>query len=188
VDASRLSPSGVTRTVVTREISRDRYAQLPRHPLIVCASLVHSAVNLGGLCRTAEAFRLEALVLPDLAIAQTHAFRNLAASSQHWQPLLACPSHALSTWLAQKQQAGYCLVALQASPDAIPITEFPFLQQTVLVLGQELTGIPDAIAQRCDRSISIPQFGLVESLNVQTAGAIASYEYVRQQTPLPNYD
>jgi tRNA guanosine-2'-O-methyltransferase len=185
VDASSLNAAGVrtgVRTKVSREISRDRYGQLPRHPLILCASLVHSPVNLGGLCRTAEAFRLEAVVLPDLAIAQTYAFRNLAASSHHWQPLWACSLEALPAWLTQQQQAGYCLVALQASSDAISITEFAFPQQTVLVLGQELTGIPAAIAHCCDQSLSIPQFGLVESLNVQTAGAIAAYEYVRQHS------
>ncbi|NJR64596.1 MAG: RNA methyltransferase [Leptolyngbyaceae cyanobacterium CRU_2_3] len=167
-------------------MSRDRYAQLPRQPLIICASLVHSPVNLGGLCRTAEAFRLEALVLPDLVIAQTHAFRNLAASSHHWQPLLECPPHLLAGWLTQKQQTGYSLVALQANSTAISLTEFVFPQQTILVLGQELTGIPEEIVQQCDRSISIPQFGLVESLNVQTAGAIASYEYMRQQQAQAN--
>ncbi|HEY9643035.1 MAG TPA: RNA methyltransferase [Coleofasciculaceae cyanobacterium] len=166
VTRTPITRTPVTRTPVTREISRDRYAQLPRHPLILCASLVHSSVNLGGLCRTAEAFRLEALVLPNLAIAQTPAFRNLAASSHHWQPLLACPPQDLDRWLTQQQQAGYSLIALESSPDAIPLTEFAFPQQTVLVLGQELTGIPPAISQRCDRSISIPQYGLVESFNV----------------------
>ena len=156
-----------------------------RFPLIVCASLVQNLANLGGLCRTVEAFRLEGLVLADLASAQTRSFRNLAASAHHWQPLIACPPAALSDWLQDQRQSGYNLVALQAGVDlqagVAPLAQFQFSRQTVLVLGRELTGIPDAIAQQCDRSLAIPQFGQVESLNVQVAGAIAIYEYVRQQ-------
>ena len=49
-----------------------------------------------------------------------------------------------------------------------------------LLLGQELTGIPDSILALADQAVTIPQFGLVESLNVQTAAAVAVYEYLRQ--------
>jgi tRNA guanosine-2'-O-methyltransferase len=38
---------------------------------------------------------------------------------------------------------------------------------------------------QCDRAIAIPQYGLVDSLNVQTAAAIALYEYVRQYPSPP---
>jgi len=170
------------RIPVPREMGRDRHAQLPRYPLIICATLVHSPVNLGGLCRTAEVFRLEALVLADLAIAETYPFRNLAASAHHWQPLTACAPAALADWLSQQRQLGYSLIGLDANPTALALPKFVFPQKTVLVLGQELTGIPAAILEICDRVLSIPQAGLVESLNVQTAGAIAIYEYMRQQS------
>ncbi len=119
--------------------------------------------------------------MADLAIAQTRSFCNLAASAQHWQPLIACPPAALSDWLQDQRQSGYSLVALQVNAEAMPLAQFQFSRQTVLVLGQELTGIPDAIAQQCDHCLTIPQFGKVESLNVQVAGAIVTYEYLRQQ-------
>lgn len=170
------------RTSVQRSIDRANYANLPRHPLVVCASLVQNPVNLGGLCRTVEAFRLEALVLSDLGIAQTVAFKNAAASTHHWQPLVACTNDLLPAWLMQQQQSGYSIVALNANPTATPITQFTFLSKSVLLLGQELTGIPDALLDQCNYSITIPQFGLVESLNVQTAAAIAIYEYIRQHS------
>lgn len=169
------------RSAGNRSIHRDEYAQQPRFPLIVCASLVQNPVNLGGLCRTCEAFRLEALVLANLAIAQTSAFRSAAASTQQWQPLSSCPIDRLSTWLLDQQQAEYKRVALHLVPTALDLTQFVFPRRSILVLGQELTGIPAEIVSLCDYTVSIPQFGLVESLNVQTAGAIAIYEYVKQQ-------
>lgn len=168
------------RTPVHRSIDRSSYNNLPRHSLIVCASLVQNPANLGRLCRTVEAFRLKALVLADLGITQTPAFRNSAASAHHWQPLWECPTDALPNWLNQQQQAGYTLVALDANPAAIPLPQFAFPLQTVLLLGQELTGISADLLHQCNHSVTIPQLGLVESLNVQTAGSIAIYEYIRQ--------
>ena len=123
--------------------------------------------------------------MDNLAIAETHPFRNLAASAHHWQPLTACVPDDLPDWLSQQRQLGYSLIALDANPAAMPLTKFVFPQKTVLVLGRELTGIPIAILEICDRALSIPQGGMVESLNVQTAGAIAIYEYIRQQSLSP---
>jgi tRNA G18 (ribose-2'-O)-methylase SpoU len=119
-------------------------------------------------------------MLADLAITQTTAFRNLAASTHHWQPLLACLPAALPDWLIHQRQLGYSLIALHTDSHAVPLLQFSFPYRSVLVLGQELTGLPEELLQQCDRTITIPQFGLVESLNVQTAGAIAIYEYIRQ--------
>jgi tRNA G18 (ribose-2'-O)-methylase SpoU len=168
------------RSPVERGIHRDAYPQLPRHSLIVCAVLVQNPANLGGLCRTCEAFRLEALMIAEETIVQTPAFRNLAASSQHWQPLIACSPAHLPDWLSGQKQRGYVTIALTVHTDAIPLPEFTFPNRSVLLLGQELTGIPSPLLQQCDQRVMIPQFGMVESLNVQTAGAIAAYEYVRQ--------
>lgn len=163
---------------------RHHYASFPRHPLVVCGTLVQNPANLGGLCRTAEVFRLEGLVLADLAIAHQREFKNLAASAHHWQPLLTCPPGHLLEWMTAQQARGYALIALHTDKSAIPLDQFPFPHQSVLMLGQELTGLPPKIVNHCNHCVTISQYGMVESLNVQTAAAIAIYEYVRQH-PLP---
>ncbi len=163
-----------------QHVDRQNYASLPRSPLILCASLVQNPVNVGGLCRTAEVFRLQSLVVADLAIARHPLFRRAAASSHRWQPMQACPVAELPVWL---QQHPYTIVALDSDADATPLPQFQFPAHSILVLGQELTGLPDSVLQVCDRSVTIPQFGLVESLNVYAAAAIAIYEYSRQHQP-----
>lgn len=169
------------RKLVSRaNVNRDNYAGLPRHSLVVCAVLVSNSANLGGLCRTVEAFRLELLVLADLVLVQEPAFRGMAVSSHLWQPLAACTPKDLIPWLRQQRNRGYQLIALDFHLKAVPLADFNFPAQSVLVLGQELTGLPHEILAECDWILSIPQFGLVESLNVHTAAAIAIYGYVRQ--------
>ncbi|MDA0268252.1 MAG: RNA methyltransferase [Cyanobacteria bacterium] len=148
---------------------------IPRHPLILCASLVQNPMNLGALCRTAEVLGLAQLVLPNLDVVENWQFRQLAASAHHWQPLTACPPDQLPQWLEQQRADGVACWALTAHPQGQPLPTFTFPQRTVLILGRELTGIPPEVLDRCEGAIWIPQLGRVNSLNVHTAGAIAAY-------------
>ncbi len=159
---------------------RQEYPTLPRHSLVVCASLVENPMNLGMLCRTVEAFRLEGLVLQDLALAKQRGFRQTSVTTYRWQPLMECGVEQLPQWLADRRQQGYAAIALDLQPDAIPLPELRFPEQTVLVLGRELTGIPAPVAAACNQTVVIPQYGVVQSLNVQTAAALAIYAYICQ--------
>lgn len=153
----------------------------PRHSLTLCASLVQNPMNLGALCRTAEVFCLQQLVLPTLQITENREFRKLAVSAHDWQPLAACSAEQLPQWIKQHQADGSTVVALTRHAQAVPLPKFRFPKQSALLLGRELTGIPEELINQCDCVIEIPQFGYVESLNVGTAGAIAAYVYVCQQ-------
>ena len=159
---------------------RTQYLTLPRHPLVVCASLVENPINLGMLCRTVEAFRLEALVLSDLKLTQNRTFRQGAVATHQWQPLVECSGQRLPEWLTDQRQRGYTPIALDLQPEATPLAQMHFPQRAVLVLGRERTGIPAAVAAACDQKVVIPQYGLVQSLNVQTAAALAIYAYIGQ--------
>lgn len=163
-------------------LPRSPHPDQPRYGLTLCASLVQNPMNLGALCRTAEVWRLRELVLASQQILQDRDFRKVAVSSDQWQPLAICPKPQLPQWIAQQQRQQVTVVALTRHPQAIALPQFPFSKQTALILGRELTGIPADLIERCDAIVEIPQWGCVESLNVATAGAIAAYEYVRQQS------
>jgi len=51
----------------------------------------------------------------------------------------------------------------------------------VLVLGLEKEGIPVNLIQVSDARMEIPQIGVIMSLSVHHSGAIAVWEYTRQQ-------
>ena len=52
---------------------------------------------------------------------------------------------------------------------------------TALVLGNEAHGLPDALADRLDTTVSIPMAGRTESLNVGMAAAVLCFERARQR-------
>ncbi|NEQ45018.1 MAG: RNA methyltransferase [Leptolyngbya sp. SIOISBB] len=159
---------------------RSPQVSAPRHALTLCASLVQNPMNLGALCRTAEVWRLQALVLPDPEVLADRDFRKVAVSADQWQTTSICPRDRLPEWIAQQQRNNTTVIALTRHPQAIALPTFAFPAQTALLLGRELTGIPEVLIQQCNAIVEIPQWGYVDSLNVSTAAAIAAYEYLRQ--------
>jgi len=84
-------------------------------------------MNLGALCRTAEVWRLQALVLPASAVLQDRDFRKGAVSADQWQPLAVCTRSDLPDWIAQQQRQQVAVVALTRHPrrSPCPILSFP---------------------------------------------------------------
>uniref|UniRef100_A0A915DVV5 tRNA/rRNA methyltransferase SpoU type domain-containing protein n=1 Tax=Ditylenchus dipsaci TaxID=166011 RepID=A0A915DVV5_9BILA len=70
--------------------------------LIVVASLITKATNLGGLCRTCEIFGVTSLILSNSAIVADAEFRSLSMSSQKWVNIQEVRESDLRTYLAQK--------------------------------------------------------------------------------------
>lgn len=75
----------------------------------------------------------------------------------------------------------YALVGLEQTAESTQLPAFTFPTKTVLVLGREKEGIPPEVIALLDATVEIPQLGVIRSLNVHVSGAIAMYEYVKQQ-------
>lgn len=57
----------------------------------------------------------------------------------------------------------------------VPLSKFVPKGPILLVLGEEVSGIPASLLKQCDLFVEIPQFGQKESLNVSVAFGIAAY-------------
>ena len=75
---------------------------------------------------------------------------------------------------------GHQLVGLEQTTNSTSLFEFGFRRKTVLVLGNERTGVADDVLRLLDCTVEIPVYGLPYSHNVATATAMALYEYCRQ--------
>jgi tRNA G18 (ribose-2'-O)-methylase SpoU len=77
----------------------------------------------------------------------------------------------------------YTLIALTLK-NAVPLPEALIPKHTAFVFGHEEFGISFDPA-RYDRvqTVSIPQFGAVQSMNVSNAASIVMYDYVRRHNP-----
>ncbi|KAF6260973.1 hypothetical protein COO60DRAFT_830876 [Scenedesmus sp. NREL 46B-D3] len=152
-----------------------------RGGLVVVASLISKLPNLAGLARTAEVLGAGALVLADRRVAADAAFTSISVTAERWVPIEEVKEAALLSWLATKQAQGYALVGLEQTAESTCLPEFRFPSKTVLVLGREKEGIPPEIISMLDATVEIPQLGVIRSLNVHVSGAIAMYEFTKQQ-------
>lgn len=74
------------------------------------------------------------------------------------------------------------VIAAENTEDALPISDFEWQKdkKTLLVFGQESSGIPEEILKRCHQKVQIEQVGSVRSLNVSAAAGIVMHDYCKK--------
>ena len=129
--------------------------------------------NLGALFRNAAAFGVEAVLL-DARCADPLYRRSVRVSMGH---VLRVPFAVLSgAWpqsLAAVRTAGFSLLALTPSSDAVALRSVRVPDRWAVLLGAEGPGLSDAALAAADQRVRIPMAPGVDSLNVATAAAIA---------------
>lgn len=80
---------------------------------------------------------------------------------------------------------GYKIVAVENNitldKPTYSVVDYEFPEKTMLVFGEEKSGIPEVILELCHDLVYIPNRGSVRSLNVGTASGIMMYEYSKQR-------
>ncbi|CAN5347189.1 hypothetical protein BH11ARM1_BH11ARM1_04790 [soil metagenome] len=150
---------------------REAYTSLPRSPIeLLCNPLVKD-VNQGGMLRLAEAFRIQNVIFsPEHDQAKDYAGNR---GTDIWQPHEFLP---IEDAVPKAKSEGKFLVALTISERAQPIQEIDWKFPLAIIIGEERFGVPKSIEEQCDAVAAIPIFGIVQSMNVTTATAIALYE------------
>ncbi|XP_048131853.1 uncharacterized protein LOC115743146 isoform X2 [Rhodamnia argentea] len=152
-----------------------------RQNIILVASLLDRIPNLAGLARTCEVFKASGLAIADANITRDKQFQLISVTAEKWVPIIEVPVRSLKGFLDKKKREGFSVVGLEQTANSVPLDQYAFPTNTVLVLGREKEGIPVDIIHILDACIEIPQLGVVRSLNVHVSGAIALWEYTRQQ-------
>ncbi len=186
-----MMPPRALRKLLTPEIARPSpaaLAALPRHPVTAILDNIRSAHNVGAMLRTADAARLEALVLCGYTPTPEHAgVHKTALGAEDTVPW----SHASDPLdaIAALRARGYTIAVLEHTTapqavDGLPLAAFPL----ALVVGNEVTGVSDAVVAAADLALELPQFGAKHSLNVSVAFGIAAYDLVRHVRRLQGAD
>ena len=148
-------------------------------PVVLMLDSLQDPQNLGSLSRTAEAARVDGIVLsrnrsPEITPAVVKASAGAAEHLRYAR--VANLASALDTL----KSAGFWAVGL-AGDAPTPYTEFDYRRALVLVVGAEGAGLHQLIRRKCDAVVHIPMRGRVGSLNAAVAGSILLYEVLRQR-------
>ena len=143
--------------------------------------------NVSAVMRTCDAVGIQDVYVLNTNIPRHKKFGNKSSSS------------ALG-WLSiyQFDDASKCLAAVRQNCDHILAThlgtqsvslyDIDFTRKTALVFGNEHAGVTEETLALCDGNFIIPQFGMVQSLNISVACAVSLYEGLRQRERAGFYD
>ncbi len=142
--------------------------------LIVACPPMRSNVNLSRIARAAGCCGVRRMVCCGNAKVVGKIARDAAET-------LSIEIHrTLPPVLTKLRQEGFAVVGLEQTTGAKPLWEFAFPRRTVLVVGNERSGIEDEVLRMLDDAVEIPVYGLPYAHNAATAAAMALYEYCRQ--------
>lgn len=149
-------------------------------PFLVALDGVTDPGNLGAILRSAECAGVSGAILPrHRAVHVTPAATKAAAGAIEHVPMAVVGG--LPTALADMRKAGVHVVGLDgaASRSLYDVTGAD--GPVCLVLGAEGRGLSRLVRERCDEDVAIPMAGVLGSLNVSAAAALACFEIARRR-------
>lgn len=145
---------------------------------IVLCDGIEDVHNLGSILRVCECAGVDGVVIPKNGSASvTESVIRISAGAAEHIKVAKVPSlnHAIETL----QKNGYWVYALEAGGEDLYAEDFS--GNIALVVGGEDSGVKRLTKERCDKVLSLPLYGQVNSLNASVALGVATYEAVRKR-------
>jgi 23S rRNA (guanosine2251-2'-O)-methyltransferase len=148
--------------------------------IILLAHNIRSLWNVGSFFRTADALQIERIILSGYtALPPRREIHKTGLGAEEWiswehadEPMTAIDRY---------RSEGYRIVALEQDPKAIALESYAPQAKTLLIVGNEISGVPRDLLDRSDDIVQIGMHGKKESLNVAVATGIAVW-HLRART------
>ena len=151
-----------------------------RHPFAVAIENWRHDLNIGTVVRTANAFLAREVII----VGNRRWNRRGAMVTDRYQHISHVPS--VADLAVHAAQAGYAIVAIDNFPGAVPLETFALPVNTLLLFGQEGTGLSPEAREAAPVICSIAQYGSTRSINAGVAAGIAMHAWIRQHAAPPS--
>jgi tRNA G18 (ribose-2'-O)-methylase SpoU len=140
--------------------------------------------NIGSIIRSADAFGADGLIVTGHA-ADVYDPKSVRAStgSIFAVPAVRVPSQReVMEWVADQRSLGNPIVVVGTDEHGTAdIYDFDLTQPTLLLIGNETSGLSAAWKELADQLVRIPMTGSASSLNAANAATAVLYEASRQR-------
>lgn len=158
-------------------LSVEDFRAIGKLPVVIVLDNIRSQNNTGSVFRTADAFRMEEVLLCGITATPPH--REIhktalgATESVKWRYM-----EQTADAVSELKNRGYRIVAVEQAEGSLLLQDYlPEPDEKIaLVFGNEVNGIEDNILNMCDVCIEIPQFGTKHSINVSVAVGIVIWD------------
>ncbi len=166
--------------VRTRLLPSDQLMEAPC-PLVMMVDRGENADNLGMLLRSCDAAGVDGVVLTN---GTTDPFSRRAVRGSRGAVLtlrLSIQDTPPARTLEHAKSCGLQIIASSANAEH-DYLDADYTRPTLLVVGNEHTGISPAMQDLADQIVRIPMRGQINSLNIAVAASVLLYETVRQRS------
>jgi TrmH family RNA methyltransferase len=154
------------------------------HPLIVVSAGLQDPGNLGTIVRSAEAFGAHGIIaLPGTVSIWNPKALRASSGSAFRLPVVSATTREVFSALASRKIRTVATTVDRGTP----AQELDLTQPIALFIGNEGSGLPPELDSQCDKRITIPSPGPVESLTAAIAASILLYEAARQRQSRASY-
>ncbi len=159
------------------------------HEIILVLDNLRSTLNVGSIFRTADGVGVNHIHCCGTTPTPEHPkFKKTSLGAEVPAKWSYHPNavHLVS----QLKAAGKLILALETAPGSISLFDIPTSirsqqRSTVLVIGNEISGVDPGILELADHILSIPMSGRKTSLNVAVSAGIALYALKKLHTLSP---
>jgi tRNA G18 (ribose-2'-O)-methylase SpoU len=137
---------------------------------------IRSHHNVGSCFRSSDAFGIDEVLLGGISPRPPH--RDIQKTALGATESVEWSHHVdLKSRLAALKAEGYRIVAIEQAPNAVPLSEVTLGadERIVMVFGNEVKGVSQAVLGVCDEVWEIPQSGIKKSLNISVCAGICMH-------------
>ena len=159
-----------------QRINIEEFKMAKKTPITIILDNVRSALNVGSVFRTSDAFLIEKIILCGITATPPNKEIRKAAlgstDSVNWK-------YVKNTTEAVQQlsKEGYHVVAIEQARKSTLLNKFELPKKPIaIILGNEVNGVSQEVIDICDEVIEIQQFGTKHSLNVSVTTGIVIWK------------
>ncbi len=149
----------------------------PKTPLLIILDNIRSLNNIGSVFRTADAFLIKKIYLCGITATPPHKDIQKTAlgatETVDWEY-----KEDTSDLVNNLKSQGVKILSIEQAENAIMLEDFiPEPNQLyVVIFGNEVKGVQQAVVTKSDAVLEIPQFGSKHSLNISVSAGIVVWD------------
>ena len=144
--------------------------------VVVILDSITDPHNVGAIIRSCDQFGADLVVLPARRGASTDSeiIGRSSAGASSWVPYMVVPN--LIRVIELLKEEGYWIYGADAGGENLNDLVVQKNDKVAIVMGSEGSGMSRIVRENCDKILSIPTCGKLDSLNVSVAAGILLYK------------
>lgn len=172
----------MNRKLLNEELSRKtivEYKDAEKNPIMIVLDNIRSALNVGSVFRSSDAFFIEKIFLCGLTAVPPNKeiFKTAlgATESVEWQY-----AEDTKDAIVELKKNGYIIIGIEQVEKKVLLQNFipKKGEKYAFVFGHEVKGVSQEVVDACDYCIEIPQWGHKHSLNISVSAGVVLWHTV----------